>query len=55
MNQTAATLLSLVMLAAFALAFFGIRFALAGEHRRQGLLMLATAVILVANVLVWVV
>lgn len=55
MNQTASTLLSIVMLAAFALAVFGARFAWAGTHRKQGLLMILVAVILLANVLIWAV
>ena len=55
MNQTAATLMSIAMLAAFVLLFFGMRFALKAEHRKQGLLMVVAALVLVANVLVWVV
>ncbi len=55
MNQTAATLLSIAMLAAFVLLFFGGRLALNKEHRKQGVLMITVAAVLVANVLVWVV
>ena len=55
MNQTASTLLSIVMLAALVLLVFGARFAWAGTYRKQGLLMIVVAVILVANVLIWVV
>ncbi len=54
MNQTASTLMSLVMLAAFVLLVFGGRFAWTGTFRKQGLLMIVVAVILVANVLIWV-
>jgi hypothetical protein len=54
MNQTAATLISIVMLAAFVLLVFGARFAWTGTYRKQGLLMIVVAVILVANVLIWV-
>jgi hypothetical protein len=54
MNQTASTLMSIVMLAAFALLAFGARLAWVGTHRKQGLLMMLVAVILVANVLIWV-
>jgi hypothetical protein len=54
MNQTASTLMSLVMLAAFVLLVFGAGFAWAGTHRKQGLMMMAVAVILVGNVLIWV-
>ena len=55
MNQTAATLLSIAMLAAFVLIGFGVRLALKGENRKQGVLMTTAGVILVGNVLVWVV
>jgi hypothetical protein len=55
MNQTASTLMSIVMLAAFVLLVFGARFAWAGTTRKQGLLMMLVALILVANVLIWVV
>jgi hypothetical protein len=55
MNQTASTLMSIVMLAAFVLLIFGARLAIRGEHRKQGLLMILVALILVANVLIWVV
>lgn len=55
MNQTASTLLSILMLAAFVLLFFGTKFALKAEHRKQGLLMVVAGLVLVANVLVWVV
>lgn len=54
MNQTASTLMSIVMLAAFVLLVFGARFAWAGTYRKQGLMMMLVAVILVANVLIWV-
>lgn len=55
MNQTAATLLSIAMLGAFVLLFFGTKFALRPETRKNGGLMIAVGVILVANVLIWVV
>jgi hypothetical protein len=54
MNQTASTLMSIVMLAAFVLLVFGARLARAGTYRKRGLLMIVVAVILVANVLIWV-
>ena len=53
MNQTASTLMSIAMVGAFALAVFGARMAIRGEHRKQGLMMVLAAAILVANVLVW--
>ena len=55
MNQTASTLLSIAMLGAFVLLFFGAKFALKAEHRKQGLLMVVAGLVLVGNVLVWVV
>jgi hypothetical protein len=55
MNQTASTLISIVMLAAFVLLLFGARFAWVGTHRKQGVLMMVAAVVLVGNVLIWVV
>ena len=54
MNQTASTLMSIVMLAAFVLLVFGARFTWAGTYRKQGVLMMVVAAILVANVLIWV-
>ena len=39
---------------ALMLLVFGARFAWKGTHRKQGLLMIVVAVILVANVLIWV-
>jgi hypothetical protein len=55
MNQTAATLMSIAMLAAFVLLSFGLKFALKPEHRKQGLLMVVAGLVLIANVLIWVV
>ena len=55
MNPTASTLMSIVMLAAFALLLFGSRQLWKGQHRKQGLLMAVVAVILIANVLIWTV
>lgn len=55
MNQTAATLLSIAMIGALVLLIFGARFALGSEHRKQGVLMMVAALVLVGNVLVWVV
>ncbi len=40
MNQTASTLMSIVMLAAFVLLAFGARFAWKGTYRKQGLMMM---------------
>ena len=54
MNQLASTLMSIVMLAAFVLLLFGARFTWKGTNRKQGLLMIVVAAILIANVLIWV-
>ena len=43
------------MLGALVLLVFGARFAFKGQHRRQGVLMMVAALVLVGNVLVWVV
>lgn len=53
MNETAATLLSIAMLAAFVLVGVGIRFAWTDAHRKQGLLMVVAGLVLIANVLIW--
>ncbi|WP_344706665.1 hypothetical protein [Sphingomonas swuensis] len=52
MNQTAATLLSVAMLAGFAMIVIGTRFALTPEHRRNGGLTVLVGIIIIANVLV---
>ena len=49
----ASTLLSLVMIAAFALSAGGIWLIAKRRDRRKGLLMLAAALVFVGNVLVW--
>jgi len=41
------------MIAAFLLIGGGIKLVRDGEHRRQGVLMLLAALVLVGNVLVW--
>lgn len=55
MQQVAALSLSIAMIAAFLLVLFGARLAWRGEHRRQGVLMLVAAAVILANVLVWTV
>jgi hypothetical protein len=49
----AATLFSITMLAAFALAVGGIRLIGRGAERQKGTLMLVMALVLLANVLIW--
>ncbi|WP_300974706.1 hypothetical protein [Sphingomonas sp. LHG3406-1] len=55
MNQTASTLMSIAMLAAFVLLLFGARTTYKGVHRKQGSMMMLVGVILIANVLIWAV
>ena len=55
MNETAATLMSVAMLAAFAMIGVGAKFAMKPEHRKNGGLMILVGVILIANVLIWMV
>jgi high-affinity Fe2+/Pb2+ permease len=45
--------MALAMIAAFLLAAGGVKLALSREYRSRGLLMLAAAAVLVANVLIW--
>lgn len=49
----AAFALSIAMVAAFVLGFFGFRLIVAGQDRKRGGLMLGVAVVLVINVLIW--
>ena len=53
MNDTAATLMSIAMLGAFALLLFGARMAMKPDSRKQGGMMVVVGLILIANVLVW--
>jgi hypothetical protein len=46
--------LSLAMVAAFVLVWFGGRLVLKGRDRMRGWLMIGVALVLVANVLIWV-
>lgn len=48
-----ATFLSILMLAAFALAAGGIHLLIKRKDRKKGLLMLAAAAVALGNVLVW--
>jgi hypothetical protein len=45
--------LAITMIAAFLLLVFGIRLALRPAERQRGLLMIACAIIFIANVLIW--
>jgi hypothetical protein len=55
MTGAGATLLSILMLSAFALVGGGIYLITRGRDRRKGLLMLLVAAVMVGNVLVWTV
>ena len=54
MTGLIATLLSIAMLASFALIGGGGFLFITGRNRKQGLLMLLAAIILLVNVLIWV-
>ena len=45
--------MALAMLAAFVLAVGGVKLAMTCDNRLRGLLMIAAAVVLVGNVLIW--
>ncbi|MEA3054450.1 MAG: hypothetical protein QOG72_3353 [Sphingomonadales bacterium] len=53
MYTVAVTALSLGVIAAFALAGGGTWLLVRGRERRQGLLMLTAAAVLLVNVLIW--
>jgi high-affinity Fe2+/Pb2+ permease len=54
-SSFASAALALAMIAAFVLAAGGVKLSLKRETRKRGLLMIAAAAVLVANVLVWTV
>ena len=47
--------LSLAMIAAAVLVFFGARLAMGGDDRKRGVLMMVAALVLIGNVLIWTV
>lgn len=53
MGTIASAALAVAMIAAFLLIAGGIKLIIGREHRKQGLLMLVAALVLVGNVLVW--
>lgn len=53
MTGLGATLLSIAVLAAFALAGGGLYLLIRRGERKQGILMLIAAIVLFANVLIW--
>ena len=53
MNELASGAMAVAMIAAFLLAFVGVKLALGKTDRKRGLLMIAAAAVLVGNVLVW--
>ena len=55
MNWLASAAMSIAMIAVFLLVAGGVKLALGRQYRKQGLLMLVAAAVLLGNVLVWVV
>lgn len=53
MSGLGATFLSILMIAAFALAAGGIHLLVRRKDRKKGMLMLAAAAVALGNVLVW--
>ena len=53
MGPTASAMLALAMIAAFALVAGGLYSLLKLGERQRGLLMIACAIVIVANVLIW--
>jgi hypothetical protein len=54
-DQLGPVLLSIVMIAAFALAWGGLWLLLKRRERKRGTLMLVAALVLLGNVLIWTV
>jgi hypothetical protein len=52
-GSIASAALAVTMIAAFLLLAFGIRLALRPAERQRGLLMVACAIVFIANVLIW--
>lgn len=44
---------AIAMIAAFVLAFFGVRLAMRSDTRNKGVLMVVMALVLVGNVVIW--
>jgi len=55
MQNWGALAMAVAMLAAFALAFGGVRLAMRPAERKRGLLMIAAAAVLIGNVVIWTV
>ena len=55
MQDFAATAMAVAMIAGFLLVGVGVKLALAPANRKRGLLMIAAAAVLFANVAVWTV
>ena len=53
LSEFASTAMALAMIAAFLLAGAGVKLALKPDSRKQGLLMVGAAAVLVGNVVVW--
>ena len=55
MNDFAATAMALAMIAALLLLVAGVKLALDRQSRKRGFLMIAAALVLVMNVMIWTV
>jgi len=53
LGEFASAAMAIAMIAAFLLVIGGVKLAMRREDRGRGLLMLAAAVVIVANVLIW--
>jgi hypothetical protein len=53
MSGIASTIFAVAMIAAIVLAIAGVKLALKREERQRGLLMVAAAIVILANVLIW--
>ena len=55
MSAIAAAAPAIAMVAAFILAWFGIRLARRPDERTKGILMIVMALVLIGNVVIWVI
>ena len=55
MSGLASAALAIAMIAVFILAIAGVKMALRRDDRQRGLLMIAAAIVILVNVLIWTV
>jgi hypothetical protein len=53
LSSIASAALAITMIAAILLLIFGVKFARRPQDRQRGLLMIACAIVFIANVLIW--